>query len=359
MMQWDCGIEHCGGAFVDWLAGVLRADNRTDVLSLRACDVLRRLEGRTVWFVGDSQQQYFYRAVKCLLRGFVDWRYPEDANVTSDAAELLELDAKLVRPDLFCCGVAVPFCTRYLGGARLCLARVNKIEHLAAHFFPNLKLLNVTPSDVMSLNNGLWTQREWTDYAGLVRGLADYVMKNRDWLPTVIWRETNAQHFKQDTGEYPDKDKAAAILGEGKKECGPIPKVTRRADGVLEGRNKDVLRGGWRNAIADPILEEAGIPIQHVWNDTVPLWGGHVVGECTHFCHPGAYSLWTAQLYHILGDLSIGADLPEPPPKVADPNGLLGPDAGYTKGNVPRGATKKAEKKKKMKRTAKGKHRKP
>lgn len=328
-MQWECGIEHCGSEFVSWLVDALRAGNRSDVLNLRACDVLRRLENRTVWFVGDSQQQYFYRALKCMLRGFVDWRYAEDANVTSDAAELLRIEQTLVRPDLYCCGVAVPFCTRYLGGLRLCLARVNKIEHMVSHFFPNLALLNVTARDVMSVNNGLWTQREWTDYAGLVRGIGDYVMKNRDWLPTIVWRETNAQHFLQDTGEYPDKDKAAEILGEGKKLCGPIANVSLRPDGTLEGSNRAVLSGGWRNAIANPILEQAGIAIQHTWNQTVPLWGGHVVGECTHFCHPGTYSLWIAQLYAILGDLSIGADLPEPPPKIADPNGLLGPDAGY------------------------------
>ena len=75
-----------------------------------------------------------------------------------------------------------------------------------------------------------------------------------------------------------------------------------REDGALWGDNKDVLAGGWRNALAKPVLAGAGIPYIDVWNLTVPFWYGHKAGECTHhsFCF---YGFWAWRVYRALEEL--------------------------------------------------------
>ena len=78
-----------------------------------------------------------------------------------------------------------------------------------------------------------------------------------------------------------------------------------REDGALWGDNEAVLAGGWRNALAKPILAAAGLPYIDIWNVSVPLWYLHKRAqmiECTHsaLC---AYSLWTWQVVRALRDL--------------------------------------------------------
>lgn len=60
------------------------------------------------------------------------------------------------------------------------------------------------------------------------------------------------------------------------------------------GREDDasILRGGWRNAAADPIMRAAGIPIVYSFNESLPMWDAHRENsdgrECTHYCFPSA-----------------------------------------------------------------------
>lgn len=35
------------------------------------------------------------------------------------------------------------------------------------------------------------------------------------------------------------------------------------------------MEGGWRNAIANPVIGGMGLPIMHTWNYSVQLWQFH------------------------------------------------------------------------------------
>ena len=48
--------------------------------------------------------------------------------------------------------------------------------------------------------------------------------------------------------------------------------------GMLHSRLPDrqlVLQGGWRNALANPLIASLGIPIMHTWNYSIGLWQFH------------------------------------------------------------------------------------
>lgn len=74
-------------------------------------------------------------------------------------------------------------------------------------------------------------------------------------------------------------------------------------DGTLNGTNTHVIMGGWRNKLSEPIMRASGIHYLQTWNESVPLWGGHMPGECSHFCAPGAYNIWLYQLWAMLLDI--------------------------------------------------------
>jgi hypothetical protein len=82
-----------------------------------------------------------------------------------------------------------------------------------------------------------------------------------------------------------------------------------QADGSLRGRNIQMLRGGWLNSIAEPLIRKAGMHWLATWNETVPLFNMHRTGECTHYCSPGAYSVWVWRLWRLLLQLSVGASV--------------------------------------------------
>ena len=74
-------------------------------------------------------------------------------------------------------------------------------------------------------------------------------------------------------------------------------------DGTLKGSNIHVIRGGWRNKISEPIMRASGMHYLQTWNESVNFWYGHSSGECSHFCGPGAYSIWLYQLWALLRDI--------------------------------------------------------
>ena len=55
-----------------------------------------------------------------------------------------------------------------------------------------------------------------------------------------------------------------------------------------------VQAGGWYNSVATPIIQAAGLDILNAFPETVPLWSFHMWDkDCTHYCMPGPYELWT------------------------------------------------------------------
>ncbi len=103
-----------------------------------------------------SQQQYFYRQLRCFLGPFLEKAEAPrcDARLTEDPRQLAAIEQRLLRG--YCCGVEVPICTHLVGGTRVCHVRVNKAFHLLDDYLPNLDLLNVSLSDYLVLNVGLW-----------------------------------------------------------------------------------------------------------------------------------------------------------------------------------------------------------
>jgi hypothetical protein len=81
-----------------------------------------------------------------------------------------------------------------------------------------------------------------------------------------------------------------------------------RALSEEEIQSEEIASGGAYNRAATPILEAAGIPVLHTYNATRPLWRMHLKdGDCTHYCHPSSYELWTFLLAQLLPSVQLAA----------------------------------------------------
>ena len=128
------------------------------LLTAVPCDTWRLLKGRTLWLVGDSQAQRFYRQMVCYLRPFAlpkehspdpAWLPPGwGQRLSSDAACQSEVANGLLHGPWECCGVEQPSCTRLLGGGRVCHMRVNRGDHML-HVLRGLHLLGATRDDIV------------------------------------------------------------------------------------------------------------------------------------------------------------------------------------------------------------------
>lgn len=52
------------------------------------------------------------------------------------------------------------------------------------------------------------------------------------------------------------------------------------------------------------VMQASAINIFNAYNETLPLWDFHLKqGDCTHFCNPSGYELWTyllkEKLFHL------------------------------------------------------------
>lgn len=83
--------------------------------------------------------------------------------------------------------------------------------------------------------------------------------------------------------------------------CAPYhpqpPALLAQGEGTVllqEGKSDphSILAGNWRNAAADPVIRELGIPILPSHNESLWMWQFHRDNghgwECTHFCTPSA-----------------------------------------------------------------------
>ena len=79
----------------------------------------------------------------------------------------------------------------------------------------------------------------------------------------------------------------------GTLEGGPRHKRCR-ARTEEELRSPEVLAGGWFNKEAFEVMGASRIEIFNAYNATQPLWNFHLKDtDCTHFCNPSGYELWT------------------------------------------------------------------
>ncbi len=70
------------------------------------------------------------------------------------------------------------------------------------------------------------------------------------------------------------------------------------------------MQGGAFNLMARSRVPRLGRAHLATWGPTLPLHYAHVQKECTHFCHPGAYQLWTYLLAELLRREGLGTQLP-------------------------------------------------
>eukprot|EP00887_Chlorella_sp_A99_P007455 scaffold2.g7455.t1 len=319
VLAWGCELEQCDGDFVARLVASHRARN-SSLLGMTPCDLFRQLAGRTLWLLGDSQMQRSYTTLDCFMAPFLE-RTEEPrrrADFVTDPAELTQikervLDAPASRGLPGCgewCGarggVGDLWCTHLLGGTRICHIRANRAQHIIYDFLPNLRLFNVSRDDILITNFGLWHHKREGDYAALSYQLAGYHAAHRQELPrTFIYRDSSPQARGAASGSQP----AAA--------CGRLRQPPTRllcTDSIAPQQapyyapplqHFDIANGEF------PHPDEASsklkwpfkcVPIK-TWNETVPLWDGHVAEpqvECSHWCHPGAYNIYAWQLWELL-----------------------------------------------------------
>ena len=98
-------------------------------------------------------------------------------------------------------------------------------------------------------------------------------------------------------------------------KSGRLCLICRWADGSQKGKNagekhercraltaeelatEEMQAGGWYNSVATPLIRAAGIDVFDAFPETVPLWSFHMWDkDCTHYCMPGPYELWTYML---------------------------------------------------------------
>ncbi|PSC74746.1 hypothetical protein C2E20_2256 [Micractinium conductrix] len=145
-----------------------------------------------------------------------------------------------------------------------------------------------SPQDLLVASFGLH-HGDRQEYSALLSAFLAYYAEHAALLPKLLWQQVSAQHFDGPGGEY---------------NGGKLPFACKTIEGyIVEGQGQlvlepghkdtaDVLHGGWRNALADPIMRAAGVPIIQSFNDTVPLSDAHRDNgsghECTHYCFPSA-----------------------------------------------------------------------
>lgn len=69
------------------------------------------------------------------------------------------------------------------------------------------------------------------------------------------------------------------------------------------------LQGGLHNMAARRYVSQLGEGHLQLWAPTVRLYYTHLKRECTHFCQPGPYQLWTYLLNQVLRDAGLGNQL--------------------------------------------------
>ncbi|KAK9816555.1 hypothetical protein WJX72_001866 [[Myrmecia] bisecta] len=257
------------------------------------CDLWPYLRGRTTWIIGDSQALDFHIALECFMKEF--WGL-EETPMTDDQAVL---DKFIAIASI--AGHDVPHCEVLPEHSRICFIRANNGNDTINVAMPLLEQGLAKPEDVMVVNFGLH-HREEAAYVELLQRFVQQYEQNKARFPNIIWKDTAPQHFKTQTGLH---EKG---LGQPPFECAPIANVSIQPDHVLTASHagqEAVLRGSWRNELANELIRNAGMPIIEGWNETVPLWEYHRDNvlrgyECGHYCHPSASEVWVFQLYETL-----------------------------------------------------------
>ena len=275
--------------------GTAGSPGMQEMLTLTPCDLWPWLRGRTLWLVGDSMMQQMSKAAICFMYEFWDLNIKPLDNTTKAAGLYQEYLGE--------------FCIEMPEESRICHLRVNTVANLTQRVLPNFRKFTGKASDLMVVNVGIWYSRP-SHYEQDMAAFAEYFTAHKYDLPFIVWRDNAAQHFATATGEFGLRLAMPFV-------CKPL-NVTLQTDNTLIPQQEsdpaaaqEIVQGGFRNRIANPVISSLGIPIIQTWNLSVPMWEyyHHVAekGDCTHSCHPSGYQVWLYQLHATI--TSAAADL--------------------------------------------------
>lgn len=306
-----------------------------DILLVRPCQLFPYLEGRTLWIIGDSMSKDFAFAFQCFMLEFWDredsGRWPKNPsmspNVSDDPTIMQDLLTELgkIEPNQEAEPWYLQWCVPMYGGTRMCFLRANTGSFVAKNLMPLLPRL-ASKHDIVLLNFGLHSNDNGSlwGYIQELEAFGEQYEQHKQQMPQFLWRQTSVQHFDTPIGEWvPDKPQQ-------EQRCVPIKGVELREDGSLgdvgnsslwSERASDMtnamdtlLRGGRRNVRSEYVMAKLGVPIMHIWNQTVPFWDFHryyhdpedgtacakVACDCTHICVPSWHQMWMASLQQSL-----------------------------------------------------------
>eukprot|EP00667_Euglena_gracilis_P017123 EG_transcript_18001 len=239
---------------------------------------LKLIQGRSLLFVGDSIMGQFWSTVTCLL----------PRNGTQYALPWLNSNASVCAVEVNNCSTDIPIVT-YPNDARLLYKNDLKLQGTTDTFLE----WGATNNSIVVVNSGLHFHQP-KPYRNRLQRFVNHHLRfiaDHPKRPTVVWAETPPQHFAGTPNGYFDpgrKKKWSAA------RCVPVNRLA-------------AWKTDWRNRLAEGLMAQAGIPVLRLWDATVNLWDFHVMNngrsdglDCTHYCVPGAPTLWAVRLLEAL-----------------------------------------------------------
>jgi len=294
-------------------------------LILTPCDMWKMLRGRTTWVVGDSVTEDIGHAMSAFMLEYWD---KENWNVTlTDNTRVLaglEHGAKEGARDF---GKRVAHWCFQMGTkknpGRLCYLKADKLKRA-------LHVLNLLPyisdsNDILLINLGIH-YNDMTELGDDMTMLG-FALGEPGLPKHKIWVETAPQHYLTASGSFdmnkPMKEQLCHPLGtfQGTRLSTSPDGSLGLAPGAKEfhtGSHKDIsmkqlVAGGERNAVTQPIADAVGMPTLRNWNLSVPLHHFHthihlpgdgecdvIMCDCTHVCHPSWPQVVMADLPNIV-----------------------------------------------------------
>ena len=235
------------------------------------------LENNTLLFVGDSVAIEHYTATVCRLRalgrGMVNTTHWEPEPVVFRSSGIWVHCMRYFRP----LHPAVCFTHPLHGRASDPLDLINDRQRSLLSLQDALELATNGTRATIVANLGL----HYPDPA-LLFNVTETMLsafQHIPSMPSVIWRETSAQHFPGRTGLY----NASAYVKN--SSCESV------------GAAKNHF-----NSITNPIANAHGTPIISTWAASVSRWDAHGGrGDCSHWCFgTGVVESWVDSLYQYI-----------------------------------------------------------
>lgn len=260
-----------------------------ELTQLKPCDIFNLIQGKSLWLVGDSQQQSLFMA----LRGFM---LPFSRDGENDQLKPIGIPSVDHILTFYIKERRLrPACIALIKDTRICNVRMpSLIEDGFNKFEYAMEMLSRVYADFSShlvvFNVGLHYRnsedRLSTDLQAVARSRRDQLSSGRRYLPKTIWMSTPAQHFRDARGGYD----ASQV----DKVCVPL--------------NDEFLSRGDRgafNTVSDPFVGNISDAQIDAWDASKTSYFAHLGGgDCTHYCHPGVPELWLFQLTKTLAKLS-------------------------------------------------------